>query len=157
MKLHWIPFAALPLALDAAAQGGSAAVHCTSTPNSTGLTARLAFCGSLDLTQTNFGLVSMGLPPNPSSFGLFTCGTAPTDVPFGNGTLCISPFEPGITKMGVRPLGQGVAALLMADAPSAFSQCAPGSTWYFQVWYRDPAAGNANFNLSDGLRVTFAP
>jgi hypothetical protein len=34
---------------------------------------------------------------------------------------------------------------------------APGSTWYFQAWFRDPAAGGAAFNLSDGLAVTFCP
>jgi hypothetical protein len=28
-----------------------------------------------------------------------------------------------------------------------------GSTWYFQAWYRDPAAGGANYNASDALQV----
>ena len=33
----------------------------------------------------------------------------------------------------------------------------PGTTWYFQAWYRDPAAGLPAFNLSDGLEVVFGP
>jgi hypothetical protein len=33
----------------------------------------------------------------------------------------------------------------------------PASTWLFQFWYRNPAAGYPNFNLSDALRVQFAP
>ncbi len=33
----------------------------------------------------------------------------------------------------------------------------PGSTWYFQYWYRDPQAGGANFNLTDALGGTFCP
>jgi hypothetical protein len=33
----------------------------------------------------------------------------------------------------------------------------PGSVWNFQAWFRDPVAGGANFDLSDGLEVTFGP
>lgn len=32
----------------------------------------------------------------------------------------------------------------------------PGSSWGFQVLYRDPA-GAAGFNLSDAVRCTFRP
>jgi hypothetical protein len=32
-------------------------------------------------------------------------------------------------------------------------QIQAGQTWYFQAWYRDPAAGGANFNASDALEV----
>ena len=32
-----------------------------------------------------------------------------------------------------------------------------GSTLYFQAWFRDPAAGGALFDLSDGLEIVFAP
>ena len=31
------------------------------------------------------------------------------------------------------------------------------STWIFQAWFADPAAGGVGFNLSDALRVRFAP
>ena len=30
-----------------------------------------------------------------------------------------------------------------------------GQTWGFQYWYRDPDAGGANFNSSDGALVPF--
>jgi hypothetical protein len=33
----------------------------------------------------------------------------------------------------------------------------PGSTWYFQFWYRDPAMGAPGFNLSSALSVSFEP
>jgi hypothetical protein len=33
----------------------------------------------------------------------------------------------------------------------------PGSTWRFQLWYRNPAGGGAGYNLSNGLRVRFCP
>lgn len=32
-----------------------------------------------------------------------------------------------------------------------------GESWVFQAWYRDPAAGGANFNLTNALRVRFTP
>jgi len=37
----------------------------------------------------------------------------------------------------------------------AGGQITSGSTWNFQAWYRDPAAGGAMFNTSDALRATF--
>ena len=37
------------------------------------------------------------------------------------------------------------------------TQITAGSTWNFAAWFRDPAAGGAFFNLSDGLEVTFLP
>ena len=33
----------------------------------------------------------------------------------------------------------------------------PGSTWNLQAWFRDPVAGGAAFDLSDGLGLTFCP
>jgi hypothetical protein len=41
--------------------------------------------------------------------------------------------------------------------PPAAGALVPGSTWNFQAWFRDVAAGGSNFNLSNGLRITFAP
>ena len=31
----------------------------------------------------------------------------------------------------------------------------PGSTWYFQFWYRDVAAGGQGFYATDGVRASF--
>ena len=33
----------------------------------------------------------------------------------------------------------------------------PGSTWYFQFWFRDPSAGMSGVNLSNGLEANFCP
>ena len=42
-------------------------------------------------------------------------------------------------------------------APGGAGQLTAGSTWNFQAWFRDPAAGGTAFNLSDGVELTFAP
>ncbi len=42
-------------------------------------------------------------------------------------------------------------------AGSGLGAITPGSTWYFQFWYRDPLGGGPAFNLSDGMMATFCP
>lgn len=135
---------------------GSSEIYCTATANSFGTVARIAPMGSYRLSDDTFGLRVTGLPPATGSFGLFTCGTVQTNVPFGNGYLCISPFSPGIFRMPVQALSATTMEHTMALNPLDFSRCTAGSTWNFQYWYRNPAAGGSQFNLSDAMSVRFA-
>jgi hypothetical protein len=139
------------------AAGGTANNYCQATLNSQGNAALMNYGGSLDLAQNTFGLSVTGQIIHPNGFGMFTFGQTPYNVPFANGYLCISPFGPGIQRMPVQALTQPTLILAMEDAQTQFSQLTPASQWYFQFWYRDPNAGGANFNLSDGLHVVFAP
>jgi hypothetical protein len=41
--------------------------------------------------------------------------------------------------------------LVDLNALPAAGQISPGQTWGFQIMYRDPAAGGALFNVTDGL------
>ena len=59
--------------------------------------------------------------------------------------------------MSTGSLGQASYAVDNTNPPQPSGQITAGSTWNFQFWYRDPAAGGADFNLSDGLEVTFCP
>ena len=43
----------------------------------------------------------------------------------------------------------------LANPPVPGGLVTPGSTWNFQLFYRDPAFGGTQSNRSDGLRVTF--
>ena len=137
--------------------GGQAETYCQATSNSQGNTASISFSGSLVLAQHSFSLGVTGHTVHAASFGMFTYGTQPTNVPFGNGYLCISPFAPGIYRMPTQALTQPTIVLAMEDAAAQFAQLTPGSSWYFQFWYRDPDAGGSNFNLSNGLHVVFSP
>src|SRR5437867_4283085 len=128
----------LPTGIDEG--GGSAENYCQATLNSNGTAGSISFVGSLDHTANSFGLTVMGVPPNPASWGMFTYGLVQTNIPFANGYLCISPFSPGISKMPTQPLGNGTVTLLRSQHPAEFIPFTPGSTWYYQFWYRDPAA-----------------
>lgn len=140
--------------------GGSSYTYCQSTEGSSGQASHISHTGSLDLATegaNQFTLVANGVPAVPQSFGMFTYGHVQTNVPFANGTLCISPFNPGIYRMTPQSLGQGTVVLSRNDHPEQFTLITAGSSWNFQFWYRDPTAGGANFNLSDALHVDFAP
>ncbi|MFM7296478.1 MAG: hypothetical protein ACKO4Q_04555, partial [Planctomycetota bacterium] len=55
--------------------------------------------------------------------------------------------------------GNGSSLLHSVDfgAGSAAGVLVPGTTWYFQAWFRDNGFGNAATMLSDGLRLTLVP
>lgn len=76
----------------------------------------------------------------------------------GNGFQCVSGsalyrFPAGSSSAS----GSLVHAPDLAAPPIPSGAILPGSTWCFQAWYRDPAAGGASFNLSNGLSIAFTP
>ena len=96
----------------------------------------------------------------PNQPGIFFYGPEQANVPFGNGVRCVGAGATGFERLAVITPGNSGTMLYeldLLDPPTPDGQITPGSTWYFQAWYRDPAAGGANFNLSDGVGVTFQP
>lgn len=51
----------------------------------------------------------------------------------------------------------GLEEVVLADGLELYDYSGPQTAANFQFWYRDQAGGGANFNLSDGLSVCFAP
>jgi hypothetical protein len=133
---------------------GSASTYCNATPNSFGTTARINYIGSLGVSEGTFGLRVTGLPVQPQAFGVFTYGGTQMNVPFGNGYLCINPLG-GLYRMTPQLMSDTTVSRSVVEAPAEFALFQPATTWNFQFWYRNPAAGGAGFNLSDGLRVQF--
>ena len=133
---------------------GSAYTYCSATLNSFGTTARINYIGSLGVSQNSFGLRVAGLPVQPQSFGVFTYGGTQMNVPFGNGYLCINPLG-GLYRMTPQMLTDTTVSRSVLEAPAEFQLFQPATTWNFQFWYCNPAAGGAGFNLSDGLSVQF--
>jgi hypothetical protein len=94
----------------------------------------------------------------PSTIGLFYFGSTAIQVPFGNGFRCVGAGATGVFRLGVGTASSGVLTRAVDNTlPPSVGHLTSGSTWNFQAWFRDPAAGGANFNLSDGLRIAFAP
>jgi hypothetical protein len=134
--------------------------YCSTSPNSAGTGALIDSFGTSDITAADFYLAVTECPP--SQFIMFYYGGATTSIPFGNGIRCVSGGGVGVFRF--KPfktdfMGTGLM-YLDYDAPPANSglgRIFAGDTWYFQGWYRDPADGGAQYNLTDGLEVTFCP
>jgi hypothetical protein len=131
-------------------------VYCLTSPNSVGSGALMSWIGSGSISADDFHLEASGMPAN--QFMMFYYGAGVANVPFGNGIKCVgnggvglfrfSPFQTDFTGM----------ALLKVDyaqppVGSGAGKWNPGDVWFCQAWYRDPAGGGSQFNLSDGLRV----
>lgn len=132
---------------------GGSANYCTAAPNSTGLGAVISHTGSRSIAANTFALACSHLPPN--STGVFFFGDAQTSTPFGNGFRCVAGAVVRLTPYATANGAGDVASAIDFSAAPVAGAIQPGSTKYFQYWYRNPAAGGAGFNLSDGLSVTF--
>lgn len=131
--------------------------------NSTGDGAYLAGVGSLSVAVDDFALATTQAPVgsncllfmgNPALSGL--------PVPFGDGLRCIggSTWRWSLSNTGISGTslyGPGMAATSFANHPPAF-QLQPGTSWIFQLWYRDPSGPcGSGFNVSNAVTATFLP
>lgn len=126
---------------------------CTSSVNSSGSAAKISATGSSSVGSNNFHLAVNDLPAN--TFGLVFYGPNSIQVPFGDGFRCVggSIFRLGVSNSGAGGVMQRTVDLTSPPTPAG--QVTPGSTWYYQGWFRDIPAGGAGFNLSDNVGVSF--
>jgi hypothetical protein len=148
--------------MEADPYGSLHASFCTAAPNSTGFGAEMAMSGSTSIAANDLVLNAGPIPPGEP--GIFYYGQTETQIPFGDGFRCIGTSGPGtvfrlfpfVTPGALGNLSYNVDNQhVPAGSPGA--QLLAGSTWKFQAWYRDPAAGGAGFNLSDGLSLFLIP
>jgi hypothetical protein len=128
---------------------------CFSSPNTFDPNgAFMGWNGSQFVSSNDFVLVASGVPPNAA--GLFYMGLNETFATFGNGYRCVGG---SVARFGVIHANVfGDAVQIVDDTqPPALGRIVPGSTWKFQFWYRNPLAGGAGYNLTDGLSVDFCP
>jgi len=124
---------------------------CMSSANSTGSAAVISASGSESVAANDLVIDVSSVPNEP---GIVYYG--PNELlglPFGNGTRCV-----GGSVHRLPPMFAAGNTLTYAidntNLPSGGDFVA-GGTWKFQGWFRDPAAGGAGFDLSDGLSITF--
>lgn len=130
--------------------------YCRATEHGSGGPCLMGSSGSTSIAGNDLVLRASACPPNGP--GLFLCGSTPAQIPMASGYLCISPFHPGIFRLGPvdrADLEGDVSRPLQLDALPAGCSILAGSTWYFQRWFRDTGPGG--YNLSDGLGVHFVP
>ena len=72
----------------------------------------------------------------------------------GDGWLCLGAGSRVVTPLAtVGPDGAAIHEIDFDD-PVLAGLLLPGSTWFFQFVFRDPAGGFAGFNSSDAIAVT---
>lgn len=120
--------------------------------NSTGGGAVLTGSGSASVAADDLVLEVAYAPSNQN--GIFFMARNQSAVVFGDGQLCA---VSGIVRFGVRATD---ACGVVREGPgiAAAKGIAPGESWNFQFWYRDPGGpcGSA-FNTSNGFNVVFEP
>ena len=131
---------------------------CPATINGTGLPGIMSSSGSQQPAANTFTLIASQLPANKTAF--FFYGNVPVQVAVGQGWRCaggsVFRLQPAQNS---GPTGS-ISRLLNFAAPPAGSGSGvivPGMTRYFQAFYRNPAGGGTNFNLTDALEVEFCP
>ena len=128
--------------------------YCTSTVNSSGSAASMSAGGTTSVAANNLVLIAEGLPANVS--GIFFYGPNQIQAAFGNGFRCVGGSTTRRTIEQADATGTIQHALDNQNTPPQ-GTIVPGVTFNFQSWFRDAMGGGAQFNLSDGLEVTFTP
>jgi hypothetical protein len=132
----------------------TASSYCITSPNSVGSGATIGWSGSTSLALNNFTLTAQGCPPNVN--GLFFYGTTQiAPAPFFSGFKCVA--NPVFRNPLLTTDGSGAASstLDLFNPYNPSGLITAGSSWNFQLWYRDPAGSGAPTNTTDALTATF--
>ncbi len=138
--------------------GGLGTSYCASTLNSSGAAAALRLTGELSISSNNAFLEVSGAPAGRPVQFIF--GLHPAQIPFGDGYLCILPFQPGLHRLGAVQqvcLAGGCACAIDFAGTPAVGPITTGRSWYYQFWFRDNHAGGSGSNLPSCLEVIFLP
>ncbi len=132
--------------------GGIGMPYCNANSNSAGTLALMQATGSTRVADQDFELATEGGVPGAP--GLYFYGSTAIQVPFGDGFRCIGGATTRIQPPAQADVAGRSTRSLDFGAPYA-TGLVPGANLNFQLWYRDPMAGMAGFNLSNGLNTTF--
>lgn len=134
---------------------GVGTTYCSTSPNSAGSGALISAGGSTSFAANNLVFETTGVPPIKP--GIYYYGPGTDSAPFGNGFRCVSGPVFRLPVTVSTPGGVMTWSYDNLAPPNPTGQVTPGSTWYYQLWYRDPLDPPAGFNLSNGLQIDFLP
>jgi len=138
---------------------GTGTSFCASLANSSGSASHLSATGSAGVLAND--LVFRAGPMAPGEPGIFYYGPDQLQVTFGDGFRCVGGSVGMVHRLFPFVMADGAGFMTrpldIGAPPSTGGQILAGSTWKFQAWFRDPAAGMSGFNLSDGLSIDFLP
>ena len=116
--------------------------------------AVISATGSNSIAANDLVLQGTGALPNVSA--LFFYGDLQTLAPLGNGLLCVAGTN-GIFRLNPVQSTSGGGSISHAvdntNPPNALGLLTPGSTWNFQLWFRDGPTSD----LTDAITIIFAP
>jgi hypothetical protein len=162
------------MALEIGADPGSAYCYGSACPcgnddplagcaNTTGFGGRLAASGSTSVAADDIEIFAFQIPANHN--GRFYMSQITAQVPFGDGFVCAGGGGYPSFRFPLATSGPAGAFMtpehLIAFCNTHFvasGHIAPGATWHFQVWYRDPSGPcGSNFNTTNSTSVVFEP
>ena len=124
--------------------------YCTPGANGATITA----VGSASVAANDLSLLATGALPSVN--GIFFYGDLRATTPLGNGTLCVA-GSAGIFRLppvlSSNAAGEASRAIDLASPPSPAGTITAGSTWNFQLWFRDGGSSD----LTDAVEVQFTP
>ena len=112
--------------------------------------------GDRSISANDLALRADDLPTGQP--GIFIAGPSPVAIPFFNGTLCIDPM--GLQRFAdarTPVFGKVCTYVDLANAAPGGLNVTAGSSFHYQYWFRDPAAGGGNANFSDGIELVYGP
>lgn len=131
--------------------------YCAVNGNTNGTVAIIGATGTSSIAANDLNLQVSGAVPN--QFGIFYYGTGRTQIAFGYGWRCAGAPTRRLDVLNTDASGNAQYLLDNTNnsgVPPAL-QIAEETTFNFQFWYRDPAAGGPAFNLSNAAEITFYP
>lgn len=120
--------------------------YCTALINQNGTIASISALGSTAASNQHITLHVAGADLGSPS--LFLMGTALNQIPFSFGNLCVDGTISRISPV-IFTSGTGTASYTLDFSAWWAPGLVPGSTHYFQQWYRELGGSN----LTDGIRI----
>jgi hypothetical protein len=126
--------------------------YCEVVPSSLQIKSRIWASGSSSVATNDLTVLA---GPTPYTIGILYYGNAQIQVPFGNGYRCVAGQTQRLAPAGAPTCGILSRTIDWNAQPAFLAQ--PGTTLYFQSWFRDPFSGPFGFNLSDGYAIQLLP